>query len=147
MEYVSHIWGGSTHTVLLEKVESRVFHLNSPVLIRSSLSARRIVASVSLYAIAITIDIALLNSLIAYLLLWEELMRHLSTWSHPFSVQCSDPRLNRHAQSYLYSSGKVWYTLPLSIFQTWFTYLQMQCIRTCQPLIVPYLINNLFEIN
>ena len=69
MEYVSHIWGGSTHTVLLEKVESRAFHLNSPTLILLSLSARRIVASVSLYAIAITIDIALLNSLIAHLLL------------------------------------------------------------------------------
>src|ERR1700755_2481235 len=42
----------------------------------------------------------------------------LSTQSHPFSVQLSDPRLNRYAQSYIYSSGKVWNTLPSSIFQT-----------------------------
>ncbi|KAL7646526.1 UNVERIFIED_CONTAM: hypothetical protein RMT77_001777 [Armadillidium vulgare] len=31
MEYASHIWGGSTHTALLEKVESKTFRLiNSP---------------------------------------------------------------------------------------------------------------------
>src|ERR1700755_3527491 len=27
MEYASHVWGGSTHTALLEKVESRAFRL------------------------------------------------------------------------------------------------------------------------
>ncbi|KAL7629919.1 UNVERIFIED_CONTAM: hypothetical protein RMT77_019962 [Armadillidium vulgare] len=51
MEYASHIWGGSTHTALLEKVESRAFRLiNSPALTNSlqSLSTRRIVASLSL---------------------------------------------------------------------------------------------------
>src|ERR1044072_8311266 len=50
MEYASHIWGGSTHTALLEKVESRAFRLiNSPAL--QSLSARRIVASLSLLSL------------------------------------------------------------------------------------------------
>src|ERR1700755_1810612 len=52
MEYASHIWGVSTHTALLEKVESRAFLLiNSPALTNSlqSLSTRRIVASLSLY--------------------------------------------------------------------------------------------------
>ena len=52
MEYASHIWGGFTHTAFLEKVESRAFCLiNSPPLTNSlqSLSARRIVASFSLY--------------------------------------------------------------------------------------------------
>src|ERR1700755_303528 len=52
MEYGSHIWGGSTHTAILEKVESRAFCLiNSPAITNSlqSLSARRIVASLSLY--------------------------------------------------------------------------------------------------
>src|SRR6201990_960562 len=51
MEYASHIWGGSTHTALLNKVESRAFRLiNSPALTNSlqSLSSRRIVASLSL---------------------------------------------------------------------------------------------------
>ena len=52
MEYASHILGGSTHKALLEKVESRAFHLiNSPAPTNSlqSLFARRIVASLSLY--------------------------------------------------------------------------------------------------
>ena len=60
MEYVSHIWGGSTHTALLETVESRAFRLiNSPALTNSlqSLSAGRIVASLT-PSIAITMDIA-----------------------------------------------------------------------------------------
>src|ERR1044072_9005114 len=36
MEYASHIWGGSTHTSLLEKVESRAFRLiNSSALTHS----------------------------------------------------------------------------------------------------------------
>src|ERR1700755_1217836 len=36
MEYASHIWGGSTHTAILEKVESRAFRLiNSPALTNS----------------------------------------------------------------------------------------------------------------
>src|SRR6201990_2143053 len=36
MEYASQIWGGSTHTALLEKVESRVFRfINSPALTNS----------------------------------------------------------------------------------------------------------------
>src|ERR1700755_2286491 len=52
MEYVSHIWGGSIHTALLEKVDSRVFRLiNSSALTNclQSLSACRTVASLSLY--------------------------------------------------------------------------------------------------
>src|ERR1700755_3496807 len=52
MEYASHICGGSTHTAILEKVESRAFRLiNSPALTNSpqTLSSRQIVASLSLY--------------------------------------------------------------------------------------------------
>ncbi|KAL7645599.1 UNVERIFIED_CONTAM: hypothetical protein RMT77_003985 [Armadillidium vulgare] len=44
----------------------------------------------------------------------------LFTQSHPFSVQLSDPRLNRYAHSYMYSTDKVWNTLPLSVFPTFF---------------------------
>src|ERR1044072_5742317 len=44
----------------------------------------------------------------------------LSTQSRPFSVQLSDPRLNRYALSYMYSTGKVWNTLPSSIFPTYY---------------------------
>ncbi|KAL7631471.1 UNVERIFIED_CONTAM: hypothetical protein RMT77_018228 [Armadillidium vulgare] len=123
MEYASHIWGGSTHTALLEKVESRAFRLiNSPALTNSlqSLSSRRIVASLSLYY-------RYNNGHCS-----SELSRRipppprraratrLSTQSYPFSIQLSDPRLNRYAHSYMYSTGKVSNTLPLSVFPTSF---------------------------
>src|ERR1700755_3178855 len=69
VEYASHIWGGSTHTALLEKVESRAFRLiNSPAL-TNSLSNLFLPVELlrhSLYTIAITMDIALLNSPVAY---------------------------------------------------------------------------------
>ena len=51
MEYDSHIWGGSTHSDILDRVESKAFLIiNSPPLTESlqSLPARRIVASLSL---------------------------------------------------------------------------------------------------
>ncbi|KAL7644590.1 UNVERIFIED_CONTAM: hypothetical protein RMT77_004127 [Armadillidium vulgare] len=68
MEYASHIWGGSTHTVLLEKVESRAFRLNSSALTLFNLFLPVELFRHSLYTIAITMDTALLNSLVAYLL-------------------------------------------------------------------------------
>ncbi|KAL7638764.1 UNVERIFIED_CONTAM: hypothetical protein RMT77_010297 [Armadillidium vulgare] len=52
MEYASHIWGGSTYAVLLEKVESSSFRLiDSPAISNSSQSlyARLIIASLNLY--------------------------------------------------------------------------------------------------
>ena len=121
MEYASYIWGGSTHTVLLEKVESRAFPLiNSPALTNSlqSLSARRIVASLSLYYRFYNRHCSSeLSGRIPPPLRRARATR-LSTQSHPFFVQLSDPRINRYAQSYIYSIGKIWNTLPLSVFPT-----------------------------
>ncbi|KAL7647826.1 UNVERIFIED_CONTAM: hypothetical protein RMT77_001435 [Armadillidium vulgare] len=126
MEYASHILGGSTNTVILEKVESRAFRLiNSPALTNSLQSLLPVeFLHHFLYTIAITTDIALLNSHVAYLLccipprLRRARATRLSTQSRPFSVQLSDPRLNSYAHSYIYSTGKVWNTL--SVFPTSF---------------------------
>ncbi|KAL7639757.1 UNVERIFIED_CONTAM: hypothetical protein RMT77_009167 [Armadillidium vulgare] len=123
MEYASHIWGGSTHTALLKKVESRAFRLiNSPALTNSlqSLSSRRIVASLSLYYRYYNGHCSSELSRCIPPPLRRARATRLSTQSHPFSVQLSDPRLNRFAQSYMYSTGKVWNTLPLSVFPTSF---------------------------
>merc|ERR1712035_105505 len=52
MEYASHIWGGSTHTSLLNRVESKAFRLiNSPPLTDclQSLKIHRNVASLSIF--------------------------------------------------------------------------------------------------
>src|ERR1700755_1995838 len=123
MEYVSHIWGGSTHTAILEKVESRAFRLiNSPTLTNSlqSLSSRRIVASLSLYYRYYSGHCSSELSRCIPPPLRRARATRLSTQSHPFSVQLPDPRLNRYAHSYMYSTGKVWNTLPLSVFPTSF---------------------------
>src|ERR1044072_3126891 len=120
MEYASYILGGFTHTVLLEKIESKVFRLiNSPALTNSlqSLSARRIVASLSLYYLYYNGHCSSELSRRIPPPLRRALATRLSTQSHPFSVQLSDPRLNRYAHSYMYSTGKVWNTLPSTIFQ------------------------------
>src|SRR6201990_1727822 len=96
MEYASHIWGGSTHTALLEKVESRAFHLiNSPALTNSlqSLSARRTVASLSLYYRYYNGHCSSELSRRIPPPLRRVRATRLSTQSHPFSVQLSDPRL------------------------------------------------------
>src|SRR6201990_1832381 len=123
MEYASHIWGGSTHTALLEKVESRAFRLiNSPALTNSlqSLSTRRIVASLSLYYRYYN---GLCSSELSRCIpppLRRARATRLSTHSHPFSVQLSDPTLNHYAHSYMCFTGKVWNALPLSVFPTSF---------------------------
>ncbi|KAL7640559.1 UNVERIFIED_CONTAM: hypothetical protein RMT77_008834 [Armadillidium vulgare] len=119
MEYASHIWGGSTHTALLEKMESRALRLiNSPALTNSlqSLSARRNAASLSLYYRYYNGHCSSELSRRIPPPLRRDRATRLSTQSHIFSVQLSDPRLNRYAQSYMYSTGIVWNTLPSSIF-------------------------------
>src|ERR1700755_713486 len=121
VEYASHIWGGSTHTVILEKVQSKSFRLiNYPALTNSlqSLSARRTVALLSLYYRYYNGHCSSEISRRIPSPLKRARATCLSTQSHPFSNQLSDPRLNRYAQSYMYSTGKVWNTLPSSIFPT-----------------------------
>ena len=51
MEYASHVWGGSTHTALLNRVESKAFRLtNSPLTdCLQPLSHRRNVASLAFF--------------------------------------------------------------------------------------------------
>ncbi|KAL7647784.1 UNVERIFIED_CONTAM: hypothetical protein RMT77_001393 [Armadillidium vulgare] len=121
MEYASHIWGGSTHTAILEKVESRAFRLiNSPALNNSlqSFSARRTVASLSLYYRYYNGHCSSELSRRISPPLRRARATRLSTQSHSFSIQFSHPRLNRYAQSYMYSTGKFWNTFPSSIFPT-----------------------------
>ncbi|KAL7645480.1 UNVERIFIED_CONTAM: hypothetical protein RMT77_003866 [Armadillidium vulgare] len=112
MEYSSHIWGGSTHTALL---------INSSAVTNSlqSLSAHRIVASLSLYYHSYNGHCSSELSRFMPPPLRRFRATRLSTQSHPFSIQLYDPRLNRYAQSYIYSTtGKVWSTLPSSVFPT-----------------------------
>ncbi|KAL7643765.1 UNVERIFIED_CONTAM: hypothetical protein RMT77_005771 [Armadillidium vulgare] len=123
MEYASPILGGSPNTVLLEKVESTAFRLiNSPALTNSlqSLSARRIVESLSLYYRYYNRHCSSELSRRIPPPLRRARATRLSTQSHSFSVQLSDPRLNRYFQSYIFCTSKVWNKLLSSVFPTSF---------------------------
>ncbi|KAL7642898.1 UNVERIFIED_CONTAM: hypothetical protein RMT77_006187 [Armadillidium vulgare] len=98
--------------------------INSPAFTNSlqSLSARRVVTSLSLYY-------RHYNDHCSYELfrcIHPPLRRVratcLSAQSHPFSIQLSDPKLNRNAQSYIFSTGKVWNKLPSNIFTNSYDY-------------------------
>ena len=133
MEYASHIWGGSTHTVLLEKMESRAFRfINSPnssgiSLILSSLFLPVELLRHFLYTIAITTDTTLPTSHRIAPPLRRVLAISYSTHFHSFSVQVSDPRLNLYAQSYMYFTGKVLNTFPLFILPTFYEMHTFKC--------------------
>merc|ERR1712035_159706 len=87
MEYASHIWGGSTHTSLLNRVEPKGFRLiNTPSLTDclQSLKIRRSVASLS---ILYRYFHGNCSSEIANCM---PRCTRLSTYSHSFSVQLSN---------------------------------------------------------
>ncbi|KAL7630676.1 UNVERIFIED_CONTAM: hypothetical protein RMT77_019117 [Armadillidium vulgare] len=115
----SHISGVVEHIQLFSSLLSRAFRLILCVFTLTyftltnslqSLSARRIVALLSQYYRYYNGHCSSdLSCRIP-----SPLRRACATY--PFSVQFSDPRLNRYAQSYMYSIGKVRNTSPLSVF-------------------------------
>ena len=119
MEYASHIWGGSTHTALLNKVESKAFRLiNSPPLTDClpSLKHRRNVASLAIFY-------RLYNSRSSQELaaclpppLPRPRCTRLSSHSHPYSVHLTNARVNQYLHSFIPFTGKLWNSLPVSIF-------------------------------
>ena len=90
MEYASHVWGGSTHTALLDRVESKAFRLiSSPPLTNCllPLKSRRIVASLSLFYRYFHAHYSLqLTDCIPYPFPRQRLTR-LSSSAHTYSVQ------------------------------------------------------------
>ncbi|ORD92879.1 hypothetical protein ECANGB1_2401, partial [Enterospora canceri] len=119
MEYGSHVWGGSTHTALLNRVESKAFCLiNSPPLTDclDSLSHRRNVASLSIFYRYFHADC---SSELANCMpppLPRPRCTRLSTSSHPYSVHLPNARVNQYLHSFIPYTGKLWNSLPLSVF-------------------------------
>merc|ERR1712035_213996 len=71
----------------------------------------------SLYFIAIFMLTALLNLLTACLQPLPRPRRtRLSTLSHPYAVQPPNARVNQYLHSFISSTGKLWNSLPLSVF-------------------------------
>ena len=119
MEYASHVWGGSTHTALLNRVESKAFRLiSSPPLTNclQSLKFRRNVASLAIFYRYFHgyCSSELANCMPPPLL--RPRCTRLSTYSHPYSVQLPYARVNQYLHSFIPSTGKLWNSLPDSVF-------------------------------
>ena len=111
MEYASHVWGGSTHTALLNRVESKAFRLiNSPPSTDclQSLTLRRNVASlVVLYHYFHAYCSSELANCMHPLLPRLRCTR-LSTYSHPYSVHFTTARVNYYLHSFIPFTGELW---------------------------------------
>ena len=109
----------STHTALLNRMESKAFHLiNSPPLTDclDSLSHRCNVASLSLFYRYFHADCSyeLANCMHSPLL--QPRCTRLSTSYHPYSVHLYNARDNQYLHSFIPYTGKLWNSLPLSVF-------------------------------
>ncbi|MPC45532.1 hypothetical protein E2C01_039234 [Portunus trituberculatus] len=99
-------------TVLLDRIESKAFHLiNFPLLtdcLRSLSHLWRAASLVVFYYPA---------NCMPPLLLRPRCTR-LSSFFHPYSVQLSNARVNQYSQSFTPFSAKPWNFLPVSVFPT-----------------------------
>ena len=108
MEYDSHVWGGSTYTTLLNRMESKAFCLNSPPLTDclDSLSYRGNVASLSISYHYFHADCSSeLANCMPPSLPWPCCTR-LST-SHPYSVHLPNARVNQYLHFFIPYTGKL----------------------------------------
>merc|ERR1712035_292969 len=100
-------------------VGSKAFRLiNSPPLsdCLQSLKIRRSVASLSIFYHYFhgSCSSELANCMPPPI--WRPRCTRLSTYSHPLSVQLSNARVKHHLHSFIPFTGKLWNSLPESIF-------------------------------
>ena len=119
LEYCSHIWGASSYTSLLDRVESKAFRLiNDPVLTSSldSLSMRRKVASLSLfYSYFHGCCSRELASCVPPPMRRPRSTRQ-ATNAHLHSVEIVNSRIGRHSDCFFASVSRLWNSLPSSVF-------------------------------
>ena len=119
MEYACHVWGGSTHTALLDRVESKAIRLiSSPPLTNClpSLKLRRNVASLAIFYRYFHANCSFDLANCMPPLLQRPRRTRLSTLAHPYTVQIPYARVNQYFHSFIPSTGKLWNSLPLSVF-------------------------------
>ena len=119
VEYASHVWGGSTHTQLLNRVESKAFRLvDFPPLTDclQPLASRRDVASLAIFYRFFHANCSSELANCMPPLLMRPRCTRLSTYSHPYSVQIPYARVNQYLHSFFVSTGKLWNSLPASVF-------------------------------
>ena len=104
MEYASHVWGGSTHTALLNRVESKACRLinSSPLTdCLQPLSHCRNIASLALFYRDFNANCSadLANCIPS--LLQRPRCTRLASSSHPYSVHLCNARVNQNPQSFI----------------------------------------------
>jgi len=119
LEYCSHVWGGSSSTHLLDRVESKAFRLiQSPTITSNlpSLSLRRNVASLSLfYRYYFGRCSRELLECLPPTKVWPRHSR-LAASSHQFCVEVGNSRIVRSGASFFPSTAKLWNSIPASVF-------------------------------
>ena len=130
LEYCSHVWGGSSSTHLLDRVESKAYRLiGSPTLTSSipSLSLRRDVASLSLfyrYYFGQCSDE--LTACVPPPKVWRRGTR-LAASSHPYCVDVGNQRIGRYSTSFFPSTSKLWNSLPSNVFPASYNLSSFKC--------------------
>ena len=117
--WLSCLGGGSTHTALLNRGESKAFRLNnSPPLsdCLDSLSHRRNVASLSIFYRYFHADWPSKPAKYMPPPLPRPRCTRLSTFSHPYSVHLPNARVNQYLHSFIPYTGKLWNSFHLYVF-------------------------------
>ncbi len=119
VEYASHVWGGSTHCNLLDRVESKAFrYISSPPLTDwlQPLKFRRSVASLSIFYCCIH---AYCSSNVAACmppLLPLPRCTRLATDAPSHTIQIPYARVNQYLYSFIPFPSQLWNRLPRSVF-------------------------------
>ncbi len=120
IEYTSHVWGDSTHTALLDRVDPRLRLFDSSVLLFSpSLLPLKFCHQVASLSIFYCYFYSNCSSELANCMPPPPTRPRcicLSTQAHPFIVQIPYTRVNQHLHSFIPFTGKLWNDLPLSVF-------------------------------
>ena len=130
LEYCSHVWGGSSSTRLLDRVESKAYRLiGSPTLTSSipSLSLRRDVASLSLfyrYYFGRCSDE--LTTCVPPPKVWRRGTR-LAASSHAYCVDVGNQRIDRYTTSFFPSTSNLWNSLPPNVFPASYNLSSFKC--------------------
>ncbi len=120
MEYACHVWGGSTHMSLLDRVESKAFRLIRS-LPRTSyllvpLNSRRDVASLSISCRYFHANCSSVLANCMPPLLPRPRHTRLSSQAHSYTVLTPFARVNLYHDSFFPLTGELWNRLPASVF-------------------------------
>ncbi len=119
MEYACHVWGGSTHTALFDRVELKAFRLiRSPPLACCllPLNSRRSVASLSIFYRYFHANCSFELANCMPPLLPRSSCTRFSSHAHSYTVQTPYAGVNHYLLSFLPLTDKLWNSLSASVF-------------------------------